>query len=208
MPDNVTAPELVAATRIVAGDDRTRYDGFAIALHWATALLVVLLFALAHTWGFADRPTRHTMIVAHMSLGILLTAIIVVRIAWRLMPGHQVSAANSGLVELASKAVHYLLYAMLAVQAVLGFVLRWSGNEAMSFFGLQIPPLIPQVSRDTNHFIGDVHNYIGWAIIVIAGAHAAAALLHHYALRDDVLWRMLPGAHARRMTLRAPAPKA
>lgn len=208
MPDaQNTSPGLVAATRIAAGDDRTRYDGFAIALHWATALLVVTLFGLGQTWEWASRPTRHTMVTAHMSLGILLTAIILVRIAWRLMPGHQVRAATSGLVELASKAVHYLLYAMLATQAVLGFVLRWSGNEAMSFFGLQIPPLIPTVSRATNHLIGDVHNYVGWAIIVVAGAHAAAALFHHYALRDDVLWRMLPGAHARRMTERAPAPE-
>ncbi len=150
MPDaQNTSPELVAATRIAAGDDRTRYDGFAIALHWATALLVVILFGLGQTWDWASRPTRHTMITAHMSLGILLTAIILVRIAWRLMPGHQVSAATSGLVELASKAVHYLLYAMLATQAVLGFVLRWSGNEAMSFFGLANSAADPdRVARD------------------------------------------------------------
>ncbi|MBV9559374.1 MAG: hypothetical protein JOY90_02765, partial [Bradyrhizobium sp.] len=48
-----------AATRILAGDDRTHYDEFAMALHWATAALVILQFALAETWGWAERPTRH-----------------------------------------------------------------------------------------------------------------------------------------------------
>jgi cytochrome b561 len=76
-------------------------------------------FALAKTWGFANRPVRHQMIVAHMPLGILLSAVVLARIAWRLMPGHQVSSAVSGWVEIASKAVHYLLYTLLVVQAVL-----------------------------------------------------------------------------------------
>ena len=40
--------------------------------------------------------------------------------------------------------------------------------------------------------IGDLHNWVGWAIVIIAAAHAAAALFHHYVLRDDVLTRMLP----------------
>jgi cytochrome b561 len=31
------------------------------------------------------------MIVSHMSLGILLSAVVIVRIVWRLIPGHQVA---------------------------------------------------------------------------------------------------------------------
>ena len=127
-----------------------------------------------------------------MSFGILLAAVIVARVVWRLIPGHQMPPAASGAVELASKAVHYLLYAMLAAQAVLGFVLRWGGKEAMSFFGLQIPPLISPQSRPTHELIGDLHHWNGWVIVVLAGGHAAAALYHHYVLRDRVLIRMAP----------------
>jgi hypothetical protein len=71
-----------------------------------------------------------------MSLAIVLGAGIVLQIVWRLILGHQMPPAVSGVKELASKAVHYLLYAMLATQAALGFVRRWSGNEATSLFGL------------------------------------------------------------------------
>jgi len=129
------------ATRIAAGDDRTRYDAVAIGLHWATVVLVLLEFALAETWtGFA-RPTRHVMIVAHMSFGILLAAVIIARIVWRLIPGHQMRPAVSGVVELASKAVHYLLYAMLVARLCMQpWRLRtrssgapsWSGEGCMS----------------------------------------------------------------------------
>jgi cytochrome b561 len=181
-----------AATRVAAGDDRTSYDGFAIALHWITVILVLLEFFLAETWTGYPRPTRHLMVVAHMSFGIVLSVVVFVRVIWRLIPGHQVAPAVSGAVELASKAVHYLLYAMLVAQAVLGFVLRWGGKEAMSFFGLQIPPLIPPLSHSAHGLVGDAHHWNGWAIIVVAGGHAAAALYHHYVVHDRVLTRMAP----------------
>jgi len=185
------------ATRIAAGDDRTHYDAFAITLHWATVVLVLTQFVLGQTWGWFDKSTRHTMIVTHMSLGVILTAVIVIRIGWRLIPGHQMPPAVAGWVEMASKAVHYLLYTLLAVEAALGFVLRWSGGEAMSFFGLPIPPPFEPTSKPAHRLIGDIHNWNGWAIIILAAGHAGAALYHHYALHDRVLSRMLPLARAR-----------
>jgi cytochrome b561 len=192
-----TSPALDQLTQVAAGDDRTVYDKFSITLHWLTVLLVLSQFALAETWGWFARPTRHLMIVTHMSFGIILSAVIVIRIAWRLIPGHQMPPAASGPTELAAKAVHYLLYAMLAAEAVLGFVLRWSGNEAMSFFGLMLAPPFAPLSKPAHHLIGEIHNLNGWGIIILAAGHAAAALYHHYVLRDRVLSRMLPAVGGR-----------
>jgi cytochrome b561 len=197
----------VAATRIAAGDDRTRYDNVAITLHWLTVLLVLAQFALSQLWDFAPRSTKHLMIVAHMSFGIILAVVVVVRIAWRLIPGHQVASVVSGWVEIASKAVHYLLYTLLASEAVLGFLLRWSGDEAMSFFGLLLPPPIAPFSKPAHELVGEIHQFVGWTIIVLAAGHAAAALFHHVALRDDVLVRMLPGQYARQRAAQAPSPQ-
>lgn len=190
--DSKATSGIAAATRVAAGDDRTRYDDVAVALHWLTVFLVLAQFVLAEFWGFAPRPTRHLMIVTHMSFGILLTLVLIVRVAWRLAPGHQVAALAEGWVERASTAVHYLLYALLAAEAVLGFVLRWSGNEAMSFFGLLIPPPFAPFSREAHHLVGEFHEWIGWTIVFLAAGHALAALYHHFVLRDDVLRRMLP----------------
>lgn len=183
---------LGAATRVIAGDDGTNYDRVAIALHWATALLVLTQFLLSQTWGLFGRPAHHLMVVAHMSFGIVLAVMIVARIMWRVMPGHQVPAIVSGWIGLASKGLHYLLYALLAAEAVLGFLLRWAGGESMSFFGLLIPSPFAPLSKAAHHQIGELHENVGWAIIILATAHAAAALYHHYILRDRVLLRMLP----------------
>jgi cytochrome b561 len=195
--DSRSSSPAATATRIAAGDDRARYDAFAIALHWSTVALVLVQFGLAESWGWFDRPAHHVMVVAHMSFGILLSAVVVVRIAWRLIPGHRMPPAVSGWVERAAKGVHGLLYAMLVAEAALGFLLRWSGGEAMSFFGLLIPPPFPPFSRPVHQLVGEIHDWNGWAIMIVAAGHAAAALYHQLVLHDRVLSRMLPWSAAR-----------
>jgi cytochrome b561 len=184
--------EIDTATRIVAGASRSRYDIVSVVLHWLIALLVLLQFALAELWGFAARPTRHAMENLHVSFGILLTAVIVARIAWRLTPGHRVPPIVSGRTEMLARAMHYLLYVLLVAQAALGFVTRWSEGEPLAFFGLVVPAPFAPMARATHHLFMDLHDWLGWAIVVLAAGHAAAALYHHFVLRDGVLVRMLP----------------
>ena len=181
------------ATRIAAGDDGTSYDAVAIGLHWTTAFLVFANFALAQTWDWFAKPTQSLMEDTHMSFGVLLTAVIVARLAWRWVPGHQVSSLETGWMQIASKATHYLLYGLLLVEAVLGFTFRWGAGRPMEFFGLGIPPMIGEISRPLRHQLREFHEWIGWAIVSLALLHALAALYHHYVLKDRVLKRMLPG---------------
>jgi cytochrome b561 len=182
------------ATRIAAGDDKTNYDNVAIALHWATALLVLTQFALAETWDFFPHDTSETMQSTHVSFGILLTAVVVARVIWRLIPGHQMPAIVGGWVELASKGVHYLLYVLLAVQAGLGWTIGWAMGRPIHFFGVPIANPIGALSRSTRHDIREIHSWVGWTIVIVALGHALAALYHHYRLHDRVLGRMFPPA--------------
>ena len=181
------------ATRVAAGATRSTYDRTSIWLHWATAMLVVVQFAMAQVWDWFPKPTRQAMESIHVSLGILLAAVIAARLVWRLMPGHQVESLESGAVKLASKTVHYLLYGLLVAQVSLGFLWRWAQDQPLSFFGLfVIPSPVEAVDRATRRTYREWHENVGWAIIILAAAHAFAALYHHYALKDRVLVRMLP----------------
>jgi cytochrome b561 len=129
----------------------------------------------------------------HVSVGVLFTVVIVARVIWRVIPGHQRPSIVSGWVETASKIVHYLLYVLLVVQAGLGFLFRWAQGHPVSFFGLfGIPNPLGVMDKATRHTVHDLHEKVGWAIIIIALGHALAALYHHYRLHDRVLGRMLP----------------
>jgi cytochrome b561 len=179
---------------------RHRYDGLTIALHWATALIVIFMFASAQIWERLEHstPLREGLQSVHISLGILLAVIIIGRLLWRLFTvstgrSKQQPIAMPTLLKAASHRTHLVLYLLLIAQIVLGFLFRWSQAEPFYFFGLfPIPDIFDFDSIMTSTF-GMLHNYVAWALIIVAGVHALAALFHHYVLRDGVLRRMWPG---------------
>jgi cytochrome b561 len=183
-----------SVTRIAAGDEGRNYDNVVIALHWLTALLVFVQFGTALSWDWFSRGTREAMESTHVSLGILLTAVILARLVWRSIPTHRRAAVISGWMKTASTGVHYLLYLMLVVQAGLGWAIGWATGKPIHFFGIPIPGPLDALSRAVRHDLREIHETLGWAIVVLALAHALAALYHHYFLKDRVLGRMLPWA--------------
>jgi cytochrome b561 len=187
---------MAAADGVASAETVTRpvrYDGLAMALHWATALLVVVLFALAEIWGFVPRasPLRHGMQSLHVSLGLVLAAVFLLRVIWRNTGARRLPPTVSGIQHVAAAVMQYGLYGLIAVQIVLGFLFRW-GQGPAGFFGLFAIPSPLVIDRATRHLVGSLHDYCGWLIIILAGGHAAIALAHHYILRDQVLRRMLP----------------
>ncbi|RII99549.1 cytochrome b [Achromobacter sp. K91] len=172
----------------------TRYDLLTLVLHWLTAILVLALFVLAEVWDDLPRgtPTRKLLQSLHISFGILFAAILTARIVWRVAAGRRLPRVDSGLRGLAGSCVHILLYGLMAAQVVLGFQLRWAQSEPFSFFGLFDVPTLIDIGHDQASAISDLHYKVAWAIVILAGCHAMAGLVHHYWWKDGVLRRMLP----------------
>jgi cytochrome b561 len=172
---------------------RLRYDRVTITFHWLTAFLVLVLFGTAFAWNYLPREWHlHSLQGVHVSLGIALAAVLIGRLLWRAFAGRRLAAAGSAVTASLSKIVHAFLYVLLAAQVALGFSLRWLQGEDFSFFGLFSIPQLLASNRQLSHQIEDLHNYVGWALIIVAGGHAIAALVHRYVLKDNVLQRMLP----------------
>lgn len=169
------------------------YDGLAMSLHWITALLVVTQFALAEIWGFLPRgtPLRHGMQSIHISLGLMLAAVFLVRLVWRNSGARRMAPLVGGIQHVAALAMHYGLYGLLAIQIVLGFLFRWAEGP-VGFFGLFGIPSPLVIGKVQHHEIAYLHDKVAWIIIILAGGHAAIALAHRYILHDQVLQRMLP----------------
>lgn len=171
-----------------------RYNRGMIWLHWATVLLVLTLFISAEVWDFAERGSafRADLKLVHYAAGILLAAIFVCRILWRLISLKSIPSAEKGVMGLAAKAAHYVLYIGLLAQIGLGFAWRWSQGHAVDFFNLfAIPPLL-NISQDYRHQLGELHENLAWIIIIVSTLHATAALVHHFVLKDGVLLKMIP----------------
>ncbi len=171
------------------------YDKLTITLHWATALIVIFLFASSQIWDQLERGTywRKTLQSLHISFGITLTAIIIIRLIWRATAGKKLPAASSSLfMDRIARLTHWALYLLLITQITLGFLFRWAQGEPFMFFSFFVVPDIFNIDPMLRRTFGMLHFYTAWTIIILAGLHACAALFHHYVLRDDTLRRMIP----------------
>ena len=183
-----------APTHAPAPQDRARYDKITIGLHWLTVILVFTLFVSAEVWDFLPRgtPLRKSLQALHVSLGILLSAAVVLRVIWRAKFGRTLPDIKSPLPQWAARGAHHLLYLLLIGQILLGYLFRWAQGEEFSFFGVFAVPALLAPDRAFAGTVGEIHNIVGWTIIVLACGHAVMALIHHYALKDNTLKRMLP----------------
>jgi cytochrome b561 len=126
---------------------------------------------------------------------VLLAAVLVVRIVWRLTRGRRLPAADQGLTHVLAKATHWALYALVAAMLLVGMALAWTRGD--SLFNLFTIPAYDPGNKALASQMGDIHATIGWIILAVAGLHAAAALFHRFVWHDGVLARMLLGAPGR-----------
>ncbi|HWF98821.1 MAG TPA: cytochrome b/b6 domain-containing protein [Steroidobacteraceae bacterium] len=180
-----------AAGPRAAATPATRYDGFSILLHWLTAALVIILWTLGQTidWfpkGAPKIDARST----HIALGATLGIVLMVRLLWRASGGRKLSPADPGWLGVIARRVHCGLYFLLAATVALGILNAWQRGDVL-FNVYTIPRLVPG-DLALKKTLEAVHADCADIVVIVAGLHAAAALAHHYLLRDRVLRRMLP----------------
>ena len=176
-----------------------RHDPMTIALHWVTALLVAMLWVIGQTVDvFPNGPLRIDYRSVHIMLGVALGAVLIARLGWRLGRHETLPPIDHGILLAIARFTHWLLYALLIVAVILGVANVWvRGDVILNLF--QVPAYEPG-DRALVHLVGGWHALAANAVLIVAGVHAAAALFHHYVLRDATLQRMLPATVIARST--------
>lgn len=166
------------------------YDRTTIALHCATAAMVVLLWVLGQTadW-FPDQGLMNTTLWSiHVVTGFALAVVLAWRIAWRLSGGRRLPPAGPAALHAAAKVTHYGLYLLLVAVVVLGVVNAFV--RGYSIFGLFHLPQIGD--RAWRRPITEWHGLVANIILAVAALHAAAAILHRRIAGTEVISRMVP----------------
>ena len=174
--------------------DRLQYGTTAKVLHW----LIVALLAVQYPIGWLMPDLHRNMkpgaaMTFHVSFGIVILLLIVVRFAWRLT--HPVAPERSlpPWQRLSSEAVHWLLYALVLATTVTGWLFASFRGWSMSFFYLAPLPMLASGNAAAGKTLDGLHHAMEWALLVMIGIHVAAALAHIFVYRDRIMQRMLPG---------------
>lgn len=170
----------------------TRYRPSLVALHWLTLLLLAAVYACIELRGIYPRGSAARELIKewHYALGLSVFALTWLRLVLRatgttppILP--RPPAWQAGFAHL----VAFLLYAIMLVLPVLGYLALNAGSDAVVLWGIEFPRLVAENPALADN-LEEIHETIGTAGYFLIGLHALAALLHHYVRRDNTLRRM------------------
>ncbi len=157
----------------------THYSKAQIALHWTIALLVAFqylindgIMAAWHSYAHGDAVTQAQLSGAtlHVSVGLLVLALAVVRLFLRVTRGAPALPANEARpLRILATATHHTLYLLI-------FVVPMSGAAAWFLLAERA---------------ATVHNISKFLLMVVVALHIAGALVQTFVFRSNVMMRML-----------------
>jgi cytochrome b561 len=133
------------------------------------------------------------LLIVHRSMGVVTWIVVMVRLAWRHVFAHlpPFPAGMSKLNQRAAKLNEYGLYALLVIEPLAGIGNALFRGKPFALFAWQVPAIMAP-EKNVSHMFHAIHEWGGWALLVLVGLHAAAGLFHGLILRDGVFQRMMP----------------
>lgn len=154
---------------------RPAYSRLQIALHWLVAILITAAWLTHEGMGRALETRIETGAsgfegnTPHVWLGIAVFVAVLIRIVVRRVQG--APGPLPGATPLMDKAAtwgHRLLYLLMVLTPALG-ALAWNAHSEA---------------------VGEVHETVGSALVLVALGHALVALWHQYVKKDGSLTRI------------------
>jgi len=186
----------------------TNYGSIAKWLHWGIALLFLASYcSVYYRQWFTDQGTEENWMALHLhvSVGISIGALVVLRIIWRSLNEKPKPESGSKLSHLAARLGHYALYGAMILMPVTGYL--GTGTDTEFFFSFDIPKfestsfytllVADWMGLDFDTFEAPVdclHKEIlgKWLVWMLIAGHAAAGY-HHVVKRDRTLAKMTTG---------------
>jgi len=182
------------------------YGTIAKFFHWFTAILFLTSYISVYyrQWFTQEKtPENWTALQLHLSIGVSIGVIVLLRIIWRALEQQPLPEPGSKLEHSAAKTGHILLYVMMILMPITGYL--GTGANTEFFFLFDIPKFTDTalyqhlfldglgISFEQMEPLMDyVHKDIGgqWIVWLLILGHAGAALFHHYVKKDRTLVKM------------------
>nr|WP_272211891.1 cytochrome b [Marinicella sp. W31]MDC2877781.1 cytochrome b [Marinicella sp. W31] len=177
---------------------RSAYGAVAILFHWVMALLILSMLGLGLYMVRLPQsdPAAFTLFQLHKSIGFVVLAFAVLRLAWRAVNPSPRLPADMPLWE---KGVAHLghtgLYALMFLLPLSGWLVvsasPW-GIPTIVFNLFEMPHLpVPGDKAQTEALAAVFHEYAAYFLILLIVGHVGAAFKHHFIARDETLKRMV-----------------
>lgn len=171
-----------------------RYGWLSAGLHWFMLILLIAVYASMELRDFYPKGSapREAMKAWHYMLGLTVGALALLRLAVQLVgPVPAISPRLTKWMGSATSWMKVALYLLMIGMPLLGWLMLSAKGTPIAFFGFHLVALIDE-NKALAASLKELHEAIAGVGYFLIGAHAAAALYHHYLVGDNTLRRMLP----------------
>lgn len=185
------------------------YGAIAKWFHWLTALLFLgayLSVYYRHWFTESKTPENWIALQLHLSLGITIGVVVILRIIWRIMNRQPDDEPGTKLSLLAAHLGHFLLYAVMVILPLTGYVgtgvntdwfflfdiTKFADTQifnrlVLDGFGIDFAAFEAPIDFIHKEILGAL---LAWLLIL---GHVLAALYHHVVKKDRTLKKMTIG---------------
>ena len=170
-----------------------KYHPLSQIIHWLTAILVVIAFVLgSEDVDELDNPSLDLGLQTHETLGLVVFGLTIFRVLWTLFTQPPTAVPMAASMRIVSKILQGSLYLLLIAVPLTAILGTWLEGDALSLLNHATIPTPFSKSENLGETLLDLHPPLADTLLILAGIHAAAALFHHFILKDLVLATMLP----------------
>lgn len=155
-------------------DQPNSFGWISIALHWITAILIIILWFVGMSIMYQSPDAIDTRRSLHITIGLLAWLPLAARIGWRVVMGHPHVNGQSLRLHRLAKATHYVMLAILAIMLVTGPLMAWLLPERTSLVDMALL----------------LHSNAAKLLAVLVVLHIAAALKHLMFHDDETIARI------------------
>lgn len=173
-------------------DSPSGYGLLSILLHWVCALLILFLFGLGVYMtglGYYDE-WYHKGPALHVSLGLIVFALMALRILWRWINPTPSPLGHQAVQLVAAQGVKWLLYLAIFCVLISGYLITTAEGKPASLFDWLHIPALTRLTASQVDLAGKIHEYCAWGIIALVVLHVLGALYHQFVVRDRTLVRI------------------
>lgn len=172
--------------------DPQSYSRLSKIIHWVMAVIILLMISTGFFMVQMNfSPFKFEIYALHKSFGFLILLLVVFRLIARFTkPTPPPIKTHSVYEKFLSKAVHILLYMLMILIPVSGWLMSSAGDFPQQFFGLFEMPDLVEKNKEIFAFFRESHELFGFSILLIIGLHMAGAFKHEYIDGDETLRRM------------------
>lgn len=173
-------------------DSPQGYGAVSRILHWGMAAVFAWQFfsSALHAWD-KEAAFARSVWPSHVSLGVVLLALVSLRALWAWVNRHHRPAAGPGPVGLFARFGHVALYGLMVAAPVSAMLRSYGRGKGLSVFGMRLLEATGQEIPSLIAVGNTLHGRLGWILLGLVTLHILMVGVHQYVWHDGTGGRML-----------------